>query len=608
MVTHEISAHELEACPVPRTARLVLSALGDFPESLGSAQSISLDQTTELSFPTQAVAFEAQASLGNQRFFAYADRERAGHFDLLLWPERTACKLAPSARYPALGGGQGLGYSAATGTLLVSGGSAPDDPSASVAALGFDSGTGDFSTLGASAETSLAEPRAFSTVTSFGSRLLVAGGENPLHSGEQGAEARDTAEVFDPASGRFEGVLIGLTEPRTRHAALALPGGETLLVGGRGAFGDALEVLETIPPGASRGSIAGLSALIAPRLSPTALLLDDGRVFVGGGTAVDGTPLSAFEWLSSDGREHLAELFPSEIGPRHDRAFAALPGGGVLIAGGCEAREPADADDAQACAEACRQGCPPTNGYDAWWIAPDGALSPVELPAAAPRPVLLGDDGAPWLFGGSPGDSTVWRFNPWKSRFEAAGLEVLAPPRAGLPATSLGAQAFAWLAEEGDEVAMHGMRLGTRNRYSRDLFLVTRVDPDDPSRPLNLVPDRAPMDQVTYDGTLVFSPSSPVAVLVAGTDYLDLTLRVEVGESSAAPRVVLGSATLGGADCPWPELGSGQLRAVRHGRSVTLVTQGGQRTCTVPEGRLRAGLMGGDAETRVLRMEVEREL
>lgn len=590
---------------MPEGARLFLTAVGDFSASESTSDALPLGAAGDLAAPPSTQAFEARVELGGARFHGYAERTTSPELPILLWPEGSACRVRGAADYPAPGGGQAVGFDPASRTALVVGGGSVELPSASVAALAFDTGTGAIRS-DASPEASLREPRAHASVTPFGSGLLVAGGENPVH-GDAGALAqpRDTAERFDPASGRFTG-SVALVEPRARHAAVVLASGETLLVGGRGALGAALRVLEVVSPGSMTGSIAGLPALRAPRLSPSAFLLDDGRLFVGGGTSADGAPLSALEWLSGDAREHLAADLAPTIPPRYDRAFAPLPGGGVLAVGGCDDRAPRDDDEAERCASLCNHGCPPADGYDAHWIAPDGAITAVPLDIVAPRPVLLGAGrGAPLLASGAPGDERLYRFDPWQARFEALPIALPVPPRAGLPVLALDGNAFLWLAESEDGPEIFGLRLDTRGRYARDVFLVAQPDPVDPARPLHLVPDRPVGAEVQYDGALTLEPNSEVTVYVTDTDYADVTITLTL-EGEGRPRVVLGPFEAGGPDCPWPEGASSEVRVERTGSEVALVVASHRIACPAPRGRVRLGLRGGDEATRVVRLEVNR--
>jgi hypothetical protein len=600
--TLRLSTHALPGCSPPLEARLRLTALGDFRTSELTSEELPLGAPGELSVPVETLAFEAIVSGGGERFLGYGER-RGGASTLLLWPHGRVCALGRAQRsYPALGGGQALGYSAEGATLLLAGGSALESPSASVGVLSFDSGTG---RLGDELSASLREPRAFATVTPFGAGLLVAGGENPLHGEGDAALPRKTAEVYLSQSASFASGIELVTE-RSRHAALSLAGGQVLLVGGRGAAFDALRVLELVHPGRRSSSIAGLTALRAPRIAPSALVLDDGRLFVGGGSAADGTPLSALEWLSADAREHLAALFPPELPARHERAFVALPGSGVLAVGGCEPREPRDASERDECRASCRAGCPPAAGYDAWWITAEGELHELDFELAAPRPVLLGGgDGAPLFATGAPGDTRLYRFDPWSASFQRLEVEVPAPPRAGLPAQALDVQAYVWLAETEAGVSLHGLRLGTRNRYSRDVSLVAQADPEFPGRPLHLVPDR-PLDaSAGYDGTLWFEAASPVAVHVAATDYAELSLSVHF--EGAAPRVLLGATELGGDGCAWPAPSSSPVRVVRSGATAELFAGDARTACAVDSGRLRLAFTSAlEAGTRISSVELAR--
>ena len=145
-----------------------------------------------------------------------------------------------------------------------------------------------------------------------------------------------------------------------------------------------------------------LGTLSVGRRAPTALRLDDGRIFVAGGEDADGSPIGALEWRGPD-TSPLPAPFDGSISlpPRFDRAYATLPGGAVLAVGGCEERAPEAGED---CTRDCQRGCPPrpaagrADRYDAFWIAADGVVTALSLPLGAGHPHLLpGSDGSPWL-------------------------------------------------------------------------------------------------------------------------------------------------------------------------------------------------------------------
>ena len=596
--TLALTTHALAGCAPMLSAgeaTLRLTPLGDFG-SANSTAAAPLDRPMSLDFPAQTRAVAAEARTSDAVFVGYAERGAKPSLDVLLWPDETACRLDvdPGAA-PNVGGGQALGVAADRSVALVVGGNSPTLPAGSIAATIFDTGSGELSALSRAADprAALSEPRAFATVTPFGEEMLVAGGEDPLNSDGNGlAPASKTAEVFDPRSRRFASAELTLTVARSRHAALALANGQTLLIGGRGPSGSALNALEVVAPGDTRGSIQGLAALMYPRLLPSALLLDDDRVFVGGGVTALGTPLSALEWLSPDAKEVLRAALPEELPPRFDRAFAALPGGGVLAVGGCE---PSDTP----CSDVCRSGCPPHDAddggplYDAWWIAPDGALTPIPLEVDAPRPVLLGGgDGRPLLASGAPGDTTLYRFDPWLVRFVRTTFDAAAPPTAGLPAIALDEGAFMWLSESSTGAQVFGARLGTRNRFAiDDALLTTNAD----TAPYPLVPDRPPRGKTRFDtsvNTLFFDEDSDVTVFVAATDYANVSVDLTV--EGDAPNIVLGTREYGGEQCPWPSGAITQYRLERRGNSVTL-SSGSLRSaaCEGPSGRVRLGLKRG---------------
>lgn len=597
-------------------ARLELAPLGDFSVRSKLSPPLRGPSSTELELPQATRALDAAVvdDLGKP-FFGYVERQASPDLSLLLWPRAEACALDAGPGSLALrSDGAALGYSPEARVLLIAGGGVPNAAAESVALRTFDSGTGEYKLLSAAAPgeepSALSEPRAFASVTPFADKLLIAGGENPLR-GENAAlaPASGTAEIFDPRSGRIEPGRITLSVERSRHTAIALGTGDTLLVGGRGPRGTALNALEMVSPRTRSASLASLPSLDAARLFPVVLRLDDQRLFIAGGTSTDGTPLSALEWLSADARTHLLTLLPENLPARYDRAFAALPGGGVLAVGGCALSE-------VHCESACRMGCPPIDPdsasaevrYDAFWIAPDGTASQLEFPIAAPRPVLLGGaDGAPLLSTGDPENPTIYRFNPWRARFEPAELVAPLPPRAAAGGESLDAQAFAWLAEDTSGTRLLGARWGTREHFASDEVLLSGSH-SERELPFPLVPDRMASEHVRYladSRILAFDGDSAPAVYVAGADYADAAIDLWV--EGHAPRVVLGTLEFGGNSCPWPAGAETTFRVERLGNTVIL-SSGERRAapCPGPFGRVRFGLRRGEGDMVVRAIGIER--
>ncbi len=635
-----VNVHALASCGLPaETARLKLVALGDFSPDNQAAEDLPLGREgSRLPFPLTTRALEARVNDGSRSFAGYSERHGQAGLELLLWPELEACPMfRPDGAlgYPGRGGGQAFGYAPSLGLVLAAGGNDPLVSDAIVGALTFDVSSGKVSPIDTSERRVLREPRGFATTSEFGGKLLVAGGENPVFgSAPSELEPRSTAEVFDPATGSFEPAPIQLVNPRTRHAALTLPNGDTLLVGGRsksGASSYAQYQLERVSPTLRRSDIAG-TATVTGRIEPAALRLTDGRIFVGGGLTVDESLVSdpVGEWLSADGAEleptQLSQLVPARFG----RAFVATPGGGLLAVGGCEERPPSSAAEAEQCRAECARGCPPEAGYDAWWIDADGAATAVALddPAPenaiwAPRPILIpGSEAAPWLVAarhGDPRTPVLFRFNPWRQRFVpdplAAGVSRL--PRPGSPQPiAVDPDAFVWLDDSGERTELVGLRLGTRNRYASDAGLVLLSDPLDPSRPRYLAPARPAGDSVSYNGALSLRPSptgGSTSVLITDAEYTDFTLTIQL-VSGPPPIVVIGETAVGGPDCPWPDGGlrpqlAGQPPTLRRTDTrVELSLNGGQRVCSAPAERAGLGLRASPhGESRIRQLEVKRE-
>lgn len=633
-----VKLHTLPLCDLSDGAastNLTLQALGDFEASNESAEILPLDRAgATLRFPSATRAIEARVD-AEPRFWGYGERDAHG-LDVLLWPRQATCVLFRpdgSQGYPGKQGGQALAFDATSRSILAAGGNDSLVSDAIVGALTFDVTTAAAATFDTSESGVLRQPRAFATATSFASEVLVAGGENPLFGvPDEDIEPRSNAEVFDPAQQRFTSE-IELQSARTRHGAVTLRDGRTLLVGGRTKAGNssrALGLLELVDPQTRR---AAIGHQIEPRIDPQVLLLSDGRVFVGGGTTLQGEPVTPpGEWLTPDA-ELEGVLEERDVPLRLGRAFAALSGGGVLVVGGCESREPDDDLERESCARFCDGGCPPHGepgspqpyAYDAHWLSADGAATPVDLSGiAAPRPILIpGSDGSPWLVAATSSDPespALFRFNPWTSSFsQVSGVAEARLPRPGYPAPVVVApDTFVWLDENEQHGELLGLRLGTRNRFAQDVALVLSTELLDSLRPLHLAPDRPMSEPERYDGSLRLDveASQPVVVTVTDTDYADVTVAIQLldveSTPSVPPIVLLGETELGGADCPWPD---GDARdddarvatLARVGDSAELRFHGGRTACPAPNGRLSLRFRAGAGVSVIRRIDVRRE-
>ncbi len=669
--TFEIRAHSLdqsETCAVVANPDLRIEALGPFPVSARSAEVLRYETPEQsLTFPDDTEGVTAAAL--DSTWLGYSDRRTKQGIDVLLWRERVGCTLFdPTAQedpdqrgYPGPNSGQAIGYSPAAGVVLVAGGDESDR--AAQRSLVFHAGDG---ASGLVPDTlNFPQARAYATVTPFGSGLLLAGGEDTINDMPGARTARQTAAVFDSELGGFENDLIELEAARTRHAAVTLESGETLLVGGARHTGGGTRVvvapLEALSPQTRRTRIG--AELSTGRLEPVALRLSDGNVLVGGGYNIELNPVTTVEWFSPDGASEVTPGTCSAppcavLAPRYHRAFAAMPGGGALTVGGCEpgAQTPA-------CVDACGEnfGCPAPD-FNATWITPEGELAPIWLeppltacPGVAPGTpfspervwLASGSDGAPWLIAFDedlePPCRAAFRFEPWADppqrvvpddcaerpgdedckpyggAFVATALDLegsLPDPRTGL--TSLGPDAFVWLTAD-DPPRLAGVRAGVRGALSQNETLLV-TDPSAPLVPLHLGPHRPPGGAVSTAPKAIYSPQGrlileaendagpAVGVSITDTRYGDVTLTIGYS-GSGAPVVLFDRYEVGGDDCAWPSDPATPLSVVRRGSTITTSDGEGRsvRCKGAPTAAVGLALRAGGSTTTITSLGVKRD-
>lgn len=170
----------------------------------------------------------------------------------------------------------------------------------------------------------LAQPRVSHTASLLpDGRVLLIGG----YPGE-GLPPVATMELYDPSTGDLE-PFGSLREARADHTSTVLPDGRVLVAGGIGADGSTLTGAELVDVPAR--TVAATESLPSPRSGQTALLRG-GCVLVVGGTGPDGAALaSTAAWCPSG---EAWSPGPRLLRPRTKQAAAALPGGGVWVAGG----------------------------------------------------------------------------------------------------------------------------------------------------------------------------------------------------------------------------------------------------------------------------------
>jgi hypothetical protein len=172
---------------------------------------------------------------------------------------------------------------------------------------------------------SMLEPRSGHTATLLpDGRVLIAGGMR------RNQDFYRTAEMFDPATGRFESTGT-MTMQRVSHIAVLLRSGKVLVAGGW-IGKDVTDAAELYDPAA--GSFTRIGNMTTRRARPTATMLRNGDVLIAGGVDQDG-PGHA---LASAEIFHAATQKFTPTGSMHHSRIAhtatLLSDGRVLRAGG----------------------------------------------------------------------------------------------------------------------------------------------------------------------------------------------------------------------------------------------------------------------------------
>jgi hypothetical protein len=116
-------------------------------------------------------------------------------------------------------------------------------------------------------------------------KVLVTGGENII--------GRGRSELFNPATGTFT-PTGGMSTARLGHAAVLLRSGQVLTLGGAEGVGTLpLATAELYDP--TTGTFSPTGSMEGPRFGPTATLLTDGKVLVTGGRDINYNALSTAE-------------------------------------------------------------------------------------------------------------------------------------------------------------------------------------------------------------------------------------------------------------------------------------------------------------------------
>jgi hypothetical protein len=192
----------------------------------------------------------------------------------------------------------------------------------------------DANAAGSTLTGSLKAPRYAHTATLLknGNVLVVGGFGNTSDCQGVGAQAQNTAELYDPGKNAFS-MTGNMSFPRGGHTATPLTDGRVLVAGGgdQGAGGKGSAGAELYDP--DTGAFTQTGSMTVARFRHTATLLQDGRVLIVGGVPADSSvPTST------------AELYDPATGAftatggmttaREQHTATLLDNGKVLITGG----------------------------------------------------------------------------------------------------------------------------------------------------------------------------------------------------------------------------------------------------------------------------------
>lgn len=360
------------ACGAPAGAQLtVVTALGDFEQSQATFASISnrLDQQLDIdSFPPTTRTLEITVSggggnvltVGRTREFDFEALENNSALPVFMAPPRGFCPVGAldTARIAPLAAATSAGVLVAGGTdengiPIQSLEMYQPDAGRFVAVAGTFYGDAQHGLIGAT------------LTTLHDGRVVAAGGHDALY------------QLFNP-TGLALASAEPLDPPRAHHAAVALPDGRLLLIGGCGATDDA----GACTPGSALATTSILDVdfdlvtagpdLEVARIDPMVVIEADGRVLVSGGVDDAGDPVLGVERLDPQG----------DLDQEVTGASGTL---GPVFAGGTLVTYPTAGDPTAA------------------WIVPPGATtaSPVSpVPTAHPGATLTPlEDGKVLSFG-----------------------------------------------------------------------------------------------------------------------------------------------------------------------------------------------------------------
>jgi hypothetical protein len=270
---------------------------------------------------------------------------------------------------------------------------------------------------------SLAAPRYAHTATLLpNGNVLVAGGfGNTSDCQGVGAQAQNTAELYNPNEGSFS-MTGNMSIPRGGHTATMLTDGKVLIAGGgnQGVGGTGSATAELYDP--NTGAFTPTGSMAVARFRHTATLLNDGKVLIVGGVPLD----SSIPTSTAEIYDPATGIFTATGGmatAREEHTATLLDDGEVLITGG---QSPVTgSSDLQLTATA--EIYNPSTGL----FAPTGSMT--EARDFHTATLLM--DGTVLIAGGGNNSATAELYDPSTGTFSKTGSMEFG--RAGHTATAL---------------------------------------------------------------------------------------------------------------------------------------------------------------------------
>ena len=173
---------------------------------------------------------------------------------------------------------------------------------------------------------------ALTTARLYHSATLLPNGLVLIAGGTSGPGATmDSAELYDPSTGKYTAIAGQMVSTRYSHTATLLPNGKVLLAGGLDINNYGLASAELYDP-ATQSFTATTGSMTTAMYWQTATLLSNGKVLLAGGTGSDSNA-SANAELYDPATDSFTSTGPMTAAREYHSA-TLLPNGKVLIAGG----------------------------------------------------------------------------------------------------------------------------------------------------------------------------------------------------------------------------------------------------------------------------------